>query len=245
MKKIFKENTKIVNGIINNSGENDESFGPRFVKKYRKQEDGRPLPGVVHQYIDIIKTLSINDEVVLDFGCSTGHASAVFKEKAPRATYIGADVSLAELLGAKNMYDPDFLYKIRYDEPCLGSMRANSVDLIVVSRLTDWNSLDNFFPEFNRVLKSGGCLFVYSNRGLTGGPRVEPKGWQVQRSNEELKIAIYNYLKDDYTFYYDKFTDLEGISRSLWGSKDKYKKLEAPLSEAELNKRFRGLFIKK
>jgi len=231
-KKIFKSGVKEYLGILNGS----ECAGkPQGTAKYRIRENGRPHPKVVSQYVKIIKALSFNKGVVLDFGCNMAHASFVFKERAPKATYIGADLDFNALLAAKEVYNPKFLYKVKYDEPCLSYIKNNSIDLLIVSRLTNWSGVDNFFPEFSRVLKKGGHLFVWSNGG----------GCHSADGHVVAKLKVYNYLKDNYKSCRMPGKDLESFSKALWGDENRYKKLNKEFTKEEWKKRFNGLFIKK
>lgn len=237
MNKIFKNKYKIFNGIINNSPEDHEVIvAGHDGSKYARRENGEPHPRMIHQYTDIINTLSLTNEAVLDFGCSWAHASFVFNKMAPNTTYIGADAVTNVLLRAKEVYEPDYLYKIRYDEPCLSGIRSGSIDVIIVSRLSDWNTSDNFLPEFSRVLKRGGYLFVWSNRGLMGGRPI---------SCDKKKLEIYKYLEKDYKSWHKGQMASESFSKSLWGNKNRYKKLNSRFTEKELRHIFKGLFVKK
>jgi SAM-dependent methyltransferase len=234
MSRIFKNKTTKLNGVINLTNKNATELSGR-TRKYTLRENGRPHPKVVRQYVKIIDILKIKNEVILDFGCCMGHASFVFKERTPKATYIGADLNAANLLAGKSEYNPKFLYKVKYTEPCLDGIKDDSIDLIIVSRLTDWTEVDNFFPEFNRVLKKGGHLFVRSNGGGLRG-----KGGHVV-----LKLKVYEYLKNDYKSYRTPGRDLEGFALALWGDKNRYKNLKKEFTKKEWKKTFNGIFIKK
>jgi len=240
-KKIFKSDIKKYRGILNGGGLTEPpvkggKWGkPQGTRKYQLRENGRPHPKVVSQYSKIINILSFNRGVVLDFGCSMAHASFIFKERAPRSTYVGADLDFNALLAAKEVYNPKFLYKVKYGEPCLSYIKNNSIDLLIVSRLTNWSGVDNFFPEFNRVLKEGGHLFVWSNAG----------GCHSSLGHEVTKLKVYKYLKDNYKSYKMPGKDLESFSKALWGDPNRHKRLSEEFTKEERKKTFNGIFIKK
>ena len=240
-RNIFKAGVKEYLGVLNGSGPSESpviggrSNKPQGTAKYRIRENGRPHPKVVSQYVKIIKILSFSKGVVLDFGCNMAHASFVFKERAPKTIYIGADLDFNALLAAKEIYNPKFLYKVKYGEPCLNYIKNNSIDLLIVSRLTNWSGVDNFFPEFNRVLKEGGHLFVWSNAG----------GCHSSLGHEVTKLKVYKYLKDNYKSYKMPRKDLESFSKALWGDPNRHKRLSEEFTKEERKKTFNGIFIKK
>lgn len=200
--------------IINYPEDKDYDLEYPFIDKYIRTDTGFPPETSTIQYTNFLKKINLKQGTVLDFGCCHGHASSVIKNFSTELKYIGVDQEINYIIPGSKMYsEADFFYLCNPDnKKTLKYIVDNSVDILFVSRLTQWDNYLQFIPEFYRVLKSGGHLIFYGNRG-----------WPFY----EQRRYLFNELTTKYGM------KKEEASVGCWGIKNSYLKNEDELSIEE------------
>jgi SAM-dependent methyltransferase len=151
---------------------------------------------------------------VLELGSGTGQHAVAFAGRTPRLTWWPSDVNPAHLAsiaawqvhaGLTNLRPPQ---RIDLGDPGWtwtgdGAARLTAILCINVLHIAPWTVSQNLFAGTGRLLKPGGCLFIYgpfmrdgahtspSNRRFDRNLRAENPDWGV-RDIRDLEVLARN-----------------------------------------------------
>ena len=139
---------------------------------------------------NVIRILDVKKgEKVLDLGCGPGFFSATFAKLG--AKVIGVDVSKAMIDVAREHSLEEVRY---YTSP---SDKLDFIDTATVDKITIILALQNIerfnetLIECNRVLKSGGRLYIVLNHPAFRVPKGSGWGWDVEQKAQYRRIDSY------------------------------------------------------
>jgi len=192
-------NPKLVTG-----GEDPQGDTLRFLKFLKKDQKFR-----------------VEDKVVLDLGCGTGRNSNYLADNGNKV--IGIEISKTALNLAKTRAK-DLGVEVDYRLGDIGekyNIEDNSVDIIL--DVTSSNSLnekgrDIYLEEMNRVIKSGGYIFVRAlckdgNKNVKNLLRMSPGQEYDTYIMKEIGLTERVFSREDFIKMYSKYFKILNLEK--------------------------------
>lgn len=148
-----------------------------------------PKDGINIFYQNALELSKIKSGIILDYRCSLGHNGDSLKARG-NFYYIGADHNLLSLMiGSLKFPSLDSFYHVdSIGGRSLNDIEDGTVDLIIMSLVNNYKNIEDLLPEFTRVLKLGGCLYIESHESR-GTPKLEERKFMVQYLKNNFKVT--------------------------------------------------------
>jgi SAM-dependent methyltransferase len=163
----------------------------------------------------------VEDRIILDLGCGTGRNSNYLAERSNKV--IGIEISKEALVLAKKRAK-DLEIGVDYILGDIGepyNIEDNSIDVIL--DVTSSNSLDeagreNYLNEMDRVLKSGGYIFVRAlckdgNKNVKNLLKLNPGKEYDTYIIKEIGLTERVFSRDDFIKMYGRFFKILNLEK--------------------------------
>jgi len=163
------------------------------------KEDGVMQPVYLYHCAQICEVIKPGDTVV-DLGCGPATQLAMVARLNPETNFIGVDLSSEMLDKARAHIKEQNLNNVEFrqeDISKLTSFPENSIDAVmstvVLHHLPNVGTLDKTFSQINRILKSGGGLYLVDFGHLKSEKSINDFAYQYDDRQAELFTLDYLY----------------------------------------------------
>ena len=145
------------NNLLNNTGKNNDNldYGYLFLEdRYRGSSE--EIKKRLRKYVDIIKTLNLKNDNVVDIGAGRGELLELLKQENINAIGVETDSGMCEILKEKNL-----MFQKQDGLSYLKSLKDSSVSCVIAIQVIEHLSFDyinSLIKEAYRVLVNGGAL---------------------------------------------------------------------------------------